>query len=79
MAELQFFVPSLLDGDINVHALDGQKNAYEGLWYAVLSRDCAYHAEVMQAHRCPRLLDNSFALLIKVYTKLGLCILWVFH
>ena len=37
--ELQFFIPSPLDGDIEVRTLGGQKDANEGSWHAVPSRD----------------------------------------
>ena len=60
---LLFFLPSPLDGDIDVHVWDGQNDAYEGLWDAVLSRDCACHAAVRQAHPHSMLIDNIFALL----------------
>ena len=41
--KLNFFIPSPLDGDSDVHALRGQKHTYEGIWCGVLSRECAYH------------------------------------
>ena len=40
---------SLLDGDIDLHALGGQKDAYKGLWHAIPSRDCAYCAAVIKS------------------------------
>ena len=62
--QLQFLIPSPLDGDVDVHALGGQKDAYEGFQHAIPSRDCAY-AAVNQAHPHPMLHDNTFALLMK--------------
>ena len=69
--ELRFFIPSPLDSNVNIHGLGGQKHAYEGLWHNIPSRDCMYHATVMQAHLHPMLLDNSFALLTKKENKIG--------
>ena len=66
-----FFIPSPLDCDIDVHVLGCQKHAYEGPLNVILSRDCMYDAAVMQAHPCPMLCDNSFALLTKREYKIG--------
>ena len=69
---LQFFIPSPLDADIDVHALGGQKDAYEVLWHAIPSRDCAYSAAVNRIHPCPMQHDNTFALLMKREYKIGM-------
>ena len=72
--ELWFFILAPLDCDGDVHALGGQKDVYEGLWYAVPNRDCAYYAAENQAHPCPMAHDNTFALLMKREYKI-----WTIH
>ena len=70
--KLQFSTPSALDGDIDVHALGSQKDACEGLWHAVPSRDCAHSAAEHKIHPCHMPHDNIFALLMKREYKLGM-------
>ena len=58
--KLWVFISSPLDGDIDVHALGGQKDAYERLWHAIPSRDCAYCSAVNKIPPCPMPCDNTF-------------------
>ena len=69
--KLWFFIPSPLQGDIDVHTLGGQKGTYEGLWHAIPSRDCAYGAAVNKIHPSPMPCDNTFALLMKREYEIG--------
>ena len=66
-----FFITSLLDGDIDVHTLGGQKHTYEGIWHGIPSRECAYHAAVLRVHLQPMSLNNSFAIITKRDYKIG--------
>ena len=63
--KLWFFIPSPLNGDIDVHVLGGQKDVYEGLCHAVPSRECAYNTAVSKIHPHPIPHNNTFALLMK--------------
>ena len=69
--ELNVFIPSPLDGDINVYALGGQKPTHEGMWHGVPSRNCVYHTAGIRVHLHPMALDNSFAIITKREYKIG--------
>ena len=69
--ELNFFIPSPLDGVIDMHGLGGQKHTYQGIWDGILSGECVYHAAVLRVNPHPILLNNSFAILTKGDHKIG--------